>query len=206
MAARTGRTGTARRTAARTRTTATGTRGRRAPGGKLDSLRSLFVEEIRDLYDAEHQVLKALPKMIRAVSNPDVKRSLESHRRETEEHVRRLERIFEQSGVPARASRCEGMAGIIQEGTEVVQASADPDVRDAAIVEAAQKVEHYEIAGYGTVRSFAGHLHLEDSVGLLQQTLEEEKQADRRLTDIAERSSNVEAARKEGARAPAGGA
>ncbi len=207
MAARTGRAATAaKRMAARTRTTGrtaarartTPARARRSPGPRLDSLRSLFIEEIRDLYDAEHQILKALPKMVSAASHSDVKSALENHRRETEEHVRRLEQVFEDCGVPARARRCEGMAGVIQEGTETVQAAVDPDVRDAAIIESAQKVEHYEMAGYGTVRTFAQRLNMPECASVLQRTLDEEKQADRKLTDIAESAVNVHAAEAEG--------
>lgn len=196
MATRAGRGATAARTrmrrAARTRASAAGTRPRRG-GMRLDSLRTLYVEELRDLYDAEHQILKALPRMIQAASHDEVRRALEEHRSQTEEHVRRLERVFEASGVAARASRCEGMAGVLQEGTEIVQAAADPDVRDAGIIGSAQKVEHYEIAGYGTVRTYARQLNMQDAARWLQQTLDEEKQADKRLTEIAEQAVNVHA-------------
>jgi ferritin-like metal-binding protein YciE len=195
MATRTGRgaTATRMRTAARARTQpAARTRSSRG-GMRLDSLRTLFIEELRDLYDAEHQILKALPKMINAASHDEVKHALEEHRRQTEEHVHRLERVFEECGAPARASRCEGMAGIIQEGTEVVQAAADRDVRDAGLIASAQRVEHYEMAGYGTVRTYAHQLNMQDAAGLLQRTLDEEKQADRHLTEIAEQAVNVRA-------------
>jgi ferritin-like metal-binding protein YciE len=189
MATRNGRGGTALRK-----------KSRRAGGMKLDSLQTLFIEELKDLYDAEQQILKALPKMIDAASHSDLKDALEEHRGQTEGHVQRLEQTFEEAEVPARASKCEGIRGILQEGQELLHDAAEPSVRDAGIIAAAQRVEHYEIAGYGTVRTYAEHLGMHDAVELLQQTLDEEKEADRHLTEIAEDAINVDAADAEGER------
>ena len=157
----------------------------------------LFAEELADIYDAEQQILKALPKMIRASSSPELQEALEQHRIMTEGQVRRLDQIFSELGERPK-KKCKGMAGLIAEGEETMEEDLEPEVKDAALIGAAQKVEHYEIAAYGTARTFAAFLGNETAVDLLEQTLEEEKEADILLTQIAESQVNVEAAAEEG--------
>ena len=151
------------------------------------TLSDLYVEELRDLYNAERQILKALPKMIKAASRDELKEALESHRQETEGHVSRLEQIFEYLGKNAKGKTCHGMEGVLSEGAELIEEDPDPEVLDAGIIAAAQRVEHYEIAAYGTARTYAQILGEDDAATLLEQTLEEEKATDERLTSIAER-------------------
>lgn len=158
------------------------------------TLSDLYVEELRDLYNAERQILKALPKIIKAASNDDLKEALESHRQETEGHVTRLEQIFENLGKNAKGKTCHGMEGVLSEGAELIEEDPEPEVLDAGIISAAQRVEHYEIAAYGSVRTWAEQLGLNDQVELLEQTLEEEKAADEKLTELATQSINAEAA------------
>lgn len=160
---------------------------------KLDSLQKLYIEELRDLYNAEQQITKALPKMAKAASSPDLKQAFEDHQKQTEEHVHRLERIFEKLGESPKGKTCRGMEGIIREGEEMIQENADPSVRDAALISAAQRVEHYEMAGYGTVRNYAKLLDHKDAAKLLQKTLDEEGATDKKLTKLAESGINVEA-------------
>ena len=160
---------------------------------KLDSLETLYVEELRDLYNAENQLLKALPKMAKAASSPELKQAFEEHLEQTQEHVARLEEIFEKLDKKPTGKTCKAMKGLIEEGSEVLEEEGEEPVLDAAIIAAAQKVEHYEIASYGTVRTFAEILGEEDAVELLQQTLDEESEADQRLTELAEEVVNVEA-------------
>ena len=160
------------------------------------TLSDLYVEELRDLYNAERQILKALPKIIKAASNDDLKEALESHRQETEGHVTRLEQIFETLGKNAKGKTCHGMEGVLSEGAELIEEEPEPEVLDAGIISAAQRVEHYEIAAYGTVRTWAEQLGLNDQVGLLEQTLKEEKAADEKLTELATQSINAEAAKE----------
>lgn len=170
----------------------------------LDSLRDLFVDELRDIYSAEQQLLKALPKISKSANNPRLTNALDQHLRQTKEHARRLETIFEQLGERARGKRCKGMEGLLEEGKEVMDTQSDDDTRDAAIIGAAQRVEHYEIAAYGTACAHARVMGTPEVEQLLQQTLDEEKDADRLLTEIAESGVNEWAAEGEGERAGMG--
>jgi len=161
---------------------------------KLDSLRDLLVEELCDLYSAETQLLDALPKMEQAASSNELKSAFSHHLEQTREHASRLERIFQQLGENPSGETCEAMKGLIKEGEILVKAKGDPDVQDAGLIGAAQRVEHYEIAGYGTARSLARRLGQGQMVETLQQTLNEEAEADKKLTSIAESNVNVAAA------------
>jgi ferritin-like metal-binding protein YciE len=161
---------------------------------KLNSLRDLLIEELRDLYSAETQLLDALPKMAEAANSNELKSAFNHHLEETRQHASRLERIFQQIGEKSSGETCEAMKGLIREGEVLVKAGGDPDVRDAGIVGAAQRVEHYEIAGYGTARSLARRLGESQIAETLQQTLNEEAEADKKLTSIAESQVNVAAA------------
>ena len=151
-----------------------------------DSLRELYVNELKDLYNAETQLVKALPKMAKASSNAELRQGFEEHLRQTSEHVSRLEQIFETLGEKATGKKCLGMEGLVKEGAETMSEDYEDAVKDAAIIGAAQRVEHYEIAGYGTVRAFAELLGENEHVSLLEQTLEEEKETDEKLTQLAE--------------------
>jgi len=161
---------------------------------KLDSLRDLLIEELRDLYSAETQLVEALPKMAEAASSQELRSAFEHHLEQTREHVSRLKDIFEEIGEKSSGETCEAMKGLIKEGEVLVKAEGDPDVRDAGLIGAAQRVEHYEIAGYGTARSLAQRLGDNQVVGTLQLTLNEEAEADKKLTSIAESQVNVSAA------------
>ena len=160
---------------------------------ELETLRALYVDELKDLYSAENQILKALPKMAKAATNEDLKAGFLEHLEQTQGQVERLEQIFEKLDVKPRGKKCKAMEGLIEEGKEVMEEAGD-DVLDASLIAAAQKVEHYEIAGYGCARTYAHLLGDEEAANLLQQTLDEEAQTDKRLTQIAESSINVEAA------------
>lgn len=160
---------------------------------KMNSLQELLVEELKDLYDAEHQLTKALPKMAKAATNTQLQTAFTTHLSETEGHIRRLEQAFEAMGEKASRKTCKAMKGLVEEGSEVIEEDADPQVKDAALITAAQKVEHYEIAGYGSVRTFAQELGLNDVATLLQQNLDEEGAADKKLTKIAEGRVNERA-------------
>jgi len=151
-----------------------------------DSLRELYVAELRDLYNAETQLVKALPKMAKASSNAELRQGFEEHLRQTSEHVSRLEQIFEMMGEKATGKKCLGMEGLVKEGAETMKEDYDEAVMDAAIIGTAQRVEHYEIAAYGTVRAFAEVLGENEHVSLIEQTLEEEKQTDEKLTQLSE--------------------
>jgi len=151
-----------------------------------ESLRELYVNELKDLYNAETQLVKALPKMAKASSNAELRQGFEEHLRQTSEHVSRLEQIFEMLGEKATGKKCLGMEGLVKEGAETMSEDYEDALMDAAIIGAAQRVEHYEIAGYGTVRAFAELLGENEHVSLLEQTLEEEKQTDEKLTQLAE--------------------
>jgi ferritin-like metal-binding protein YciE len=161
---------------------------------KLDSLRDLLVEELRDLYSAETQLLDALPKMEQAASSNELKSAFSHHLEQTRQHVSRLERIFQQMGENPSGETCEAMKGLVKEGEVLVKAKGDPDVQDAGLIGAAQRVEHYEIAGYGTARTLARRLGEGQVAETLQQTLNEEAEADKKLTSIAESNVNVAAA------------
>jgi ferritin-like metal-binding protein YciE len=158
------------------------------------TLTDLYIEELRDLYNAERQILKALPKIIKAAVHDELKEALESHRRETEGHVTRLEQIFEDLGKSAKGKTCHGMEGVLAEGAELIAEDPDAEVLDAGIIAAAQRVEHYEIAGYGSVRTWAAKLGMDKHAALLTETLDEEKAADEKLTALAEQGINDEAA------------
>lgn len=152
---------------------------------EMESLRDLFVEELRDLYSAENQILKALPKMIKKASSRDLKSRFEQHSKETQGHVERLDKIFQELDESPRGKKCKGMEGIIADGKEWMSQDAEPEVMDAGLISAAQHMEHYEIAGYGTVRTYADLLGHSNMVGLLQSTLDEEKTTDEKLTQVA---------------------
>jgi len=159
----------------------------------LESLADLFVDELKDLYSAEKQLVKALPKMAKAASSAKLRKGFEDHLRQNEGHVERLENIFEQLGVKPRGPKCEAMEGLIEEGKRMMKEDAEPSVMDAALIAAAQRVEHYEMAGYGTVRSFARMLGNDKAERLLQKTLEEESQTNEKLTKLAETEVNAAA-------------
>ncbi len=159
---------------------------------KLENLQQLYLKELRDLYDAEEQITEALPKLIQAAHNPALKNALKEHLDVTQKQISRLEQIFNNLNEKSSGETCKGMKGVIKEGDEIVSAGGDPATVDAGIISAAQRVEHYEMAGYGTVRTYAQLLGQQEHARLLQQTLDEEEQADQTLTKIAA-SVNVEA-------------
>jgi ferritin-like metal-binding protein YciE len=157
-----------------------------------NALRGLYLDELRDLYSAENQLVKALPKMAKAASSPDLKAGFEKHLRQTEEHVSRLETIFGGLGESPKGKTCKGMKGLIEEGKEMIEEDPGDEELDAGLIAAAQRVEHYEIAGYGCVRTYAELLGEENAVSSLEKTLTEEKETDEALTELAE-NINVEA-------------
>jgi len=159
----------------------------------LDTLKELYVNELRDLYNAEGQLIKALPKMAKAASSDELREAFEKHLEQTEEHVQRLEQVFEEIGEKAKGKTCQAMKGLIEEGSDVLKADGDDSVIDAAIIVAAQKIEHYEMAAYGSVRTFAQLLGQDKSAELLQQTLDEESEANELLNKLAEDIVNPEA-------------
>ena len=163
----------------------------------MEALQKLLQNELEDLYDAEQQIVKALPKMIEGSSSTELQSALRDHLQVTQNQVTRLEQIFEQLGEKARKKPCKGMAGIIAEGSEVLEEDLEDATMDAGIIGAAQKVEHYEIASYGTARTLAQTLGNSEIAELLEQSLDEEKEADQLLTEIAESSINAEAASEE---------
>jgi ferritin-like metal-binding protein YciE len=152
----------------------------------VESLNDLYVEQLRDLYDAENQLIKALPKMAEAANSDELREGIEEHLEQTKGHARRIEQIFEEMGEKAKAKKCKGMEGVIKEGSETLDEDMDADVKDAAIIASAQRVEHYEIAGYGTARTYANLLGEREAASLLEQTLQEEKDTDAKLTQLAE--------------------
>jgi ferritin-like metal-binding protein YciE len=160
---------------------------------KLESLHDLYLSELSDLYSAEKQIVKALPKMIQKTESPELKQALEDHLEETKGHVERLEQVFEMHAESPKRQKCKGMEGILAEGDEMVGRDAAPAVRDAAIISAGQRVEHYEMAAYGTVRTYADQLGHGRAAAVLQETLDEERAADEKLTSIAKSRVNVEA-------------
>ncbi|HET9887653.1 MAG TPA: ferritin-like domain-containing protein [bacterium] len=167
---------------------------------KLTSLQDLFFEELKDIYDAEKRIVEALPNMAKEVSSQELAKAIREHLEVTKEHVTRLEQVFAEIGRTPARKKCEGMVGLLEEGKEVLAMDGEPVVKDAAIIAAAQRVEHYEIAGYGCLRTWSEILGYDEASRLLEQTLDEEKDADEVLTDIAE-TINPEAADE----APAGG-
>ena len=160
---------------------------------KLDSMADLFLHELRDLHSAEKQLVAALPKMAKKASSPELKDAFETHLEQTKEHVERLETIFKDLELPVGRQKCKAMEGLIEEAAELLEEDAEDSIRDAAMIGAAQRVEHYEIAGYGTTRTFAEMLGHTNAAELLQQTLDEEKETDQLLTELALTSVNVEA-------------
>lgn len=165
---------------------------------KLETLHDLYVSELKDLYNAENQLLKALPKMAKAASSPELAQAFTDHLEQTQGHVERLESIFEKLEVSPKGKVCKAMKGLLEEGKDVMAENADPSVMDAALIAAAQRVEHYEMAGYGCVRTFARLLGEEYAADLLQETLDEEGSADKALTELAESVINVEAVSPDG--------
>jgi ferritin-like metal-binding protein YciE len=161
----------------------------------LESLEQLMQEELKDIYDAEKQLTKALPKLAKKASSPELRDAIEEHLAQTEQQVERLEQVFDELGMPARGKRCEGMKHLIAEGNDMIGEADDEATRDAVIIASAQKVEHYEIASYGTLRTWASLLGKQDVASLLEESLEEEKEADQKLTQIAESMVNPQAAR-----------
>ncbi|HEV7515458.1 MAG TPA: ferritin-like domain-containing protein [Thermoanaerobaculia bacterium] len=159
---------------------------------EIDTLQKLYVEELRDLHSAERQIIQALPRMIKAATSPELKAGLQEHLDVTKEQLARLDQIFEKLGKKGTGKKCKGMEGVLADGKELLEEDMAPEVLDAGIISAAQHVEHYEMAGYGTVRTYAQLLGEKEAAKLLQQTLDEEGDADKKLTQLAERI-NVEA-------------
>jgi ferritin-like metal-binding protein YciE len=151
----------------------------------------LFVSELKDVYSAETQILKALPKMAKAATSPELREAFENHLEQTKGHVERLDRIFEAIGTSPKGKKCKAMEGLLAEGKEILEADADPSVRDAGMIAGAQRVEHYEIAAYGCARTYARLLGDDESATLLGETLREEEETDETLTHIAESTVNV---------------
>ncbi len=160
---------------------------------QLETLRDLFIHELKDLYSAEKQLVKALPKVAKAATNPDLKKGVQAHLEQTKEHVTRLETILESLGSTTRGPKCKAMEGLVEEGASLIEDEPDKEVLDAGLICGSQKIEHYEIAGYGTVRTFAELLGEEEAMELLQQTLDEEKATDEKLTELAMSAINIAA-------------
>jgi ferritin-like metal-binding protein YciE len=160
----------------------------------LDSLQKLFLEELKDVYNAEKQLVRALPRLAKAAESSELQQAFTKHTKETEGHVRRLEQVFQQLGQSARGKTCKGMQGLVEEGKEVMEQEGEGAVIDAALIASAQRVEHYEIAAYGCLRTYAELLGLDQAVQLLQQTLEEEEATDKILTQLGESGINEAAA------------
>jgi ferritin-like metal-binding protein YciE len=163
---------------------------------KANRLRHLYIEELKDLYSAENQLVKALPKMAKASASEDLREGFEGHLEQTKEHVARLEKIFKVLGESPKGKKCKGMEGLIKEGGEMIEEDLAPEELDAGLISAAQRVEHYEIAGYGCVSTYAQILQEDQAESLLRQTLEEEKETDKKLTQLAG-NINMEAAAQE---------
>jgi len=161
---------------------------------QMGSLEELLTNELQDLYDAEKQILKELPKMVDAASSPKLQKGFQQHLEQTKKHVERLDQIFKSRQLPSKGKKCKGIEGILEEGGELLKQDVDPDVLDAGLIAAAQKVEHYEIASYGSVRTYAELLGDGHTARLLEQTLEEEKATDAKLTELARNEVNLEAA------------
>jgi ferritin-like metal-binding protein YciE len=164
----------------------------------METLEKLYINELRDLYSAENQLLKALPKMAKGASSAELKEAFENHLAETETHVERLEQIFKDLEENPKGKTCHGMKGLIEEGSEILEEEGEESVLDAGIIVAAQKVEHYEMAGYGSVRAFAQLLGQEEAAQLLQTTLDEESKANELLNQLAETTVNAEAVMNNG--------
>jgi len=164
---------------------------------KFNSLHDLYVEELRDLYSAEKQILKALPKVIESTHSADLRTALSTHLEETKHQVIRLEQVFKLHNEPAKAETCDGMKGILEEAADILDHDENAAVRDAGIISGCQRVEYYEIAAYGSVRAWAEQMGHREAAQILQQTLEEEKRADKKLTEIASQL-NLESVRRAG--------
>jgi ferritin-like metal-binding protein YciE len=162
---------------------------------KLNSLHDLFIDEMKDLYSAETQLVQALPKMAKAASSPELQQAFQHHLEETREHVRRIEEIFSEFNASPKGKKCVGMEGLIKEGKELMTMEGQPEVIDAGLIGAAQRVEHYEIAGYGTARAHAEQMGHTQAINFLKQTLNEEEAADEKLTQIATSMVNLQASR-----------
>ena len=160
---------------------------------EIDTLQKLYEDELKDLHSAERQIIQALPRMIKAASNEELKAALNEHLEVTKEQLARLDQIFEKLGKRGAGKKCKGMEGVLADGKELLEEDILPEVLDAGIIAAAQHVEHYEMAGYGTVRTYAELLGDRQAAKLLQQTLDEEKEADAKLTQLAESTINVKA-------------
>ncbi|MEJ0029080.1 MAG: ferritin-like domain-containing protein [Bacteroidota bacterium] len=172
-------------------------KGQNQPNSDHSKLHKLFEDELKDIYWAEKALTKAIPKMIKKATSDDLIEALENHLEETEGHVKRCEQVFELLGKPAQAKKCEAMDGLITEAGDIMDETDEGVMRDAGIISAAQKVEHYEIATYGTLRTFAKTLGLDEIAGLLEETLNEEKTADETLTTVAESVINVKASQEQ---------
>jgi ferritin-like metal-binding protein YciE len=163
---------------------------------ELSTLKDLYIHELKDLYSAEKQLIRALPRMAKAATNPDLAAGFEQHLEETREHAARLEKLLKSHDQSTRGPKCKGMEGVVAEGAEMIEEEAEDEVRDAGLIAAAQRVEHYEIAGYGTARTYAELLGDKAGVKALQQTLDEEAATDEKLTALAVSAINVAAAGK----------
>jgi ferritin-like metal-binding protein YciE len=168
----------------------------RKRGMELNNLKDLYVHELKDLYSAEKQLIKAIPKMEKAAKNKELANGLQEHLEQTKEHAQRLERVLTGLGQTTKGPKCQGMAGIVAEGAEMIEEEGDDEVKDAGLIAAAQRVEHYEMAGYGTTRTYAELLGDKEGAELLTQTFEEEKETDQKLTKLAKSAINVSAAAK----------
>ena len=162
---------------------------------ELQTLTDLYIHELKDLYSAEQQLIKALPKMAKAATNQELAAGFQKHLEQTKEHARRLEQILSAHKQTTRGAKCKGMEGLVAEGAEMIEEEADAEVKDAGLIAAAQRVEHYEMAGYGTARAYAELLGDQEGTKLLQTTFEEEKQTDQKLTQLAKSAINVAAAK-----------
>ena len=156
----------------------------------LETLHDLYIEQLEDLYDAEHQLVKALPKIAKAAHSPKLKAAFENHLKQTEQHVTRLDQVFKQMDLKPKSKTCKAMKGLVEEGSAAIKEDAEPEVKDAALIAAGNRIEHYEMAGYGTVRTYAQTLGYTDATRLLQTTLDEESATDKLLTNLAESGIN----------------
>jgi ferritin-like metal-binding protein YciE len=162
---------------------------------QLETLKDLYIHELKDLYSAEQQLVKALPKMAKAARNKELAAGFQEHLEQTKGHAQRLEQILSSHKQTSRGPKCKGMEGIVAEGAELIEEEADEEVKDAGLISAAQRVEHYEMAGYGTARTYADLLNDKEGANLLQMTLEEEKATDQKLTKLAKSAVNVAASK-----------
>ncbi len=160
----------------------------------LETLQDLYVDELQDVYDAEHQLLDALEKLQKSASHKELKAGFKEHHQQTQEHVRRLEQVFKNLDKPAKRKTCKAMKGIVKEGQDMIEEDADKDVKDAGLIAAAQRAEHYEMAAYGTLVAYAKQLNRRDDAKLLNETLKEEKETDKKLTEMALSVINTDAA------------